>query len=325
MAVVTQVSEKLKNPHIRPINARRDLANVADLIELCFAETLDADGKRYLRRMRQASQGGRNSWFDPSALHMSVTAEGYIWEEDGTIIGNISLIPFSSFGRPIYLIANVAVHPDFRRQGIARALTDAALDWTRKRRIRSVWLQVRDDNLPAFRLYETTGFVERARRTTWTVLPDNLRGMTPAGIRIVDQKPRHWKHQNNWLRRNYPDNLFWYWALRRSAFRPGLLSQIANFFTETYIRHWGVEQHGRLLGMLSWKTTRTYADQLWLAAPPEHEDLVLQALLPYIHWREHSRRPLSMDMPTGRATNTLLEAGFHSTHTLVWMEIENNG
>jgi hypothetical protein len=221
------------------------------------------------------------------------------------------------------LIANVAVHPDFRRQGIARALTDAALAWTQKRRVRSVWLQVRDDNLPAIRLYETSGFTERARRTTWIVLPDELRGMTPAGIRIVNQKTRHWKRQNQWLRQNYPDDLFWYWALRRSAFHPGILSKIANFFTETQIRHWGVEQHGRLLGVLSWKTTHAYADQLWLAAPPENEDFVLQSLLPYIHWREHSRRPLSIDLPVGRATNTLHMAGFRASHTLVWMGIED--
>jgi GNAT superfamily N-acetyltransferase len=323
MAVITQVSDKLEDPHIRPINVRRDLSRVADLIELCFADTLDDDGRRYLRRMRQASQRGPSNWFDTSALQMSVTAEGYIWEEDGTIIGNVSLIPFSRLGYPIYLIANVAVHPAFRRQGIARALTDAALDWTRKRRVRAVWLQVRNDNAPAIQLYEATGFVERARRTTWTALPDDLRGVTPPGIRIVDQKARHWKLQNQWLQQNYPDELFWYWSLRRSAFRPGLLNKVANFFTETYIRHWGVEQHGRLLGIVSWKTTTAYADQLWLAAPPKNEDLVLQALLPYIHWREHSRRPLSMDLPEGRAANTLWEAGFHPTHTLVWMEIEN--
>jgi len=323
MAVVSQVSDKLDDSHIRPLNARRDLGKVADLIELCFAETLDDDGKRYLRRMRQASQKASNSWFDSTAFQMSITAEGYIWEEDGKVVGNISLIPFSNVGRPIYLIANVAVHPDFRRRGIAHALTNAALEWTQKRRVAAVWLQVRDDNLPAIQLYKSVGFVERARRTTWTVLPNDLRGITPAGIRIVHQKARHWKLHSQWLRENYPDELFWYWPLRRSAFSPGVFSKVANFFTETHIRHWGVERKGRLLGMLSWKTTATYADQLWLAAPPENEDLVLQALLPYIHWREHAQRPLSIDIPVGRAVNTLREAGFRFSSTLVWMEIEN--
>ncbi len=322
MAVVSQISETAQESQLRPLNPRRDLCAVADLIELCFAETLDGDGKRYLQRMRQVARKG-NNWFNSAAFQMSVTTEGFIWEENSQIIGNISLIPFANFGAPIYLIANVAVHPDARRRGIARALTDAALEWIQKRRVRSVWLQVRDDNLPAVNLYESAGFIERARRTTWTVQPGKLEGVTLSGARIVSQKPRHWKLQRQWLRQNYPDDLFWYWPLRLGAFRPGLLTQMINFFTETRLRHWGVEKDGELFGLLSWRATTAYADQLWLATPPENEDVVLRAALPFIYWKERSRRPLSFDLPVGRAADTLQQFGFISSHTLVWMEYEN--
>lgn len=322
MAVVSQVSNSTQNAHLRPLNPRRDLGEVADLIELCFAETLDGDGKRYLQRMRQVAKK-RNNWFDSTAFQMSVTSDGFIWEEEGKIIGNINLIPFASFGRPIYLIANVAVHPEYRCRGIARALTDAALVWTQKRRVQSVWLQVREDNQAAVSLYESTGFTERARRTTWIAQPGKLEGEAPFGTRIVPQKSRHWKRQRQWLRQNYPDELLWYWPLRPSVFRPGIWSMIANFLTETRIRHWGVEQEGQLLGILSWKTTISYADQLWLAASTTNEDIVLKTLLPYICWQERSQRPLSMDLPVGRAADTLHAAGFRASHTLIWMEIEN--
>ena len=321
MAVVSQVSDTTQKSQLRPLSQRRDLSAVADLIELCFAETLDGDGKRYLHCMRRAAKKS-NYWFDSAAFQMNVTTEGFVWEEDGRIIGNISLIPFASFGRPIYLIANVAVHPDSHRRGIARALTDAALEWTQKRRIRSVWLQVRDDNLPAVSLYESTGFIKRARRTTWISQPGNLEGEAPSGMRIIPQKSRHWKLQRQWLRQNYPDELFWYWPLRPGAFRPGIWSMVANFFTETRLRHWGVEKQGQLLGILSWKTTISYADQLWLAAPPRTEDAVLKTLLPHMRWQERSRRPLSIDLPFGRAANSLHAAGFRPSHTLVWMEIK---
>lgn len=319
MAVVSQVSESTQKSHLRPINPRRDLVDVADLIELCFAETLDNDGKRYLRRMRLATKKN-NNWFDSATFQMSVTAEGFIWEEDGKIIGNISLIPFSNLRRPIYLIANVAVHPDYRCQGIARSLTDAALDWIQMRHVRSVWLQVRDDNQAAVNLYESTGFIEQARRTTWTAQPGKLTGQPTSGVRIVPQKSRHWKLQRQWLRQSYPDELFWYWPLRPGAFQPGLLSMMSNFFTETRLRHWSVERQGQLLGVLSWKTTNAYADQLWLAAPPKNEDIVLQTLLPHIRWHERSQRPLSIDLPFDRASSTLHAAGFHPNHTLIWME-----
>ena len=322
MALASNVSDATKKSRIRPLNPRRDLIAVADLIELCFAETLDGDGKQYLQRMRQNARKS-SKWFDSAAFQMSVTTEGYIWEEDGQIVGNISLIPFASLGRPIYLIANVAVHPEYRRRGIARALTDAALDWTNKRPIRSVWLQVRDDNLAAVRLYETSGFIERARRTTWIIQPGNLVGKAPSEVRIIPQKSRHWKLQRHWLRQNYPDELFWYWPLHPSAFRPGILGKITNFLTETRLRHWGVEELGQLIGILSWKTTSSYADQLWLAAAPKNEDTVLKTLLPYIYWQGRSRRPLSIDLPVDRAVNTLSEAGFRLSHTLVWMEFKN--
>lgn len=320
MTAITQISNPPEVPKLRRLNPRRDLSNVADLIELCFSDTLDVDGKRYLQRMRQMARNSKSRWSDIPTFQINFTAEGFIWEEAGQIVGNISLIPFSTFRHPIYLIANVAVHPDFRCQGIARSLTLAALEWCQKRRIRSTWLQVRENNSTAVRLYESVGFIERARRTTWNIQPGNLKGEAPSGVRITALKSHHWPLQKQWLQQNYPDDLFWYWPIRQSAFRAGIWSATINLFTDTRLRHWGVERQGQLLGLLSWRATTTYADQLWLAAPPETEDIVLQTLLPYIRWRERNRRPLSLDLPEGRAASTLQEAGFRPDRTLIWME-----
>ena len=106
---------------MRPLNVLRDLSAVADLIELCFSPTMDNEGQRYLSDMRRAS---RDDSFLHWASRMTETASmplmGYVWEQDGRIIGNASLIPFRDKGKRIYLIANVATHPDYRRQGIGR-------------------------------------------------------------------------------------------------------------------------------------------------------------------------------------------------------------
>ena len=45
-----------EHPHVRALNVLRDLSTVADLIELCFAPTMDNDGQRYLSDMRRALQ-----------------------------------------------------------------------------------------------------------------------------------------------------------------------------------------------------------------------------------------------------------------------------
>jgi GNAT superfamily N-acetyltransferase len=323
MVVLSPTTEFSEVPHIRALNPRRDLGQVADLIELCFSDNLDPDGKRYLQKMRQSAKNLRSRWLEATSLQFTTIPEGYVWEENDRIVGNISLIPFTSRGRSIYLIANVAVHPDFRRQGIARALTEAALNWTQRKRVSATWLQVRDDNLAALNLYQSAGFYECGRRTTWNILPGTITGQAPSGVRIVARRARHWKIYKQWLLQNYPLEFFWYWPVHLSAFQPGIWGTLVNFFNETQIRHWGVSYREKLVGFLSWKKTHTHADQLWLAASPENENLVLATLLPFIDWRERRQRPLSIDFPAGRAKTALEQAGFHADYTLVWMKIRH--
>lgn len=60
---------------------------------------------------------------------------------------------------------NVAVHPDFRRQGVARALILALTEELKKRGSHCLTLEVRASNDPARALYESLGFVlVRTRR-----------------------------------------------------------------------------------------------------------------------------------------------------------------
>ena len=53
---------------------------------------------------------------------------------------------------------NVAVHPDYRQQGIATGLIVGLVDQLRKLESHSLTLEVRASNEPAKRLYEKLGF-----------------------------------------------------------------------------------------------------------------------------------------------------------------------
>ena len=53
----------------------------------------------------------------------------------------------------------VAVHPNFRRQGVARALILALTEELKNRGSRCLTLEVRASNIPARALYESLGFV----------------------------------------------------------------------------------------------------------------------------------------------------------------------
>lgn len=61
-------------------------------------------------------------------------------------------------------IHNIAVHPDFRRQGIGRLLLEQVVDSARRQERLRVTLDVRFSNAPAQNLYRSFGFVIRGLR-----------------------------------------------------------------------------------------------------------------------------------------------------------------
>ena len=62
---------------------------------------------------------------------------------------------------------NVAVHPDFRRQGIAEALVNTLVENLKQMGSRCLTLEVRASNAPAIILYEKLGFAEIGRRKNY--------------------------------------------------------------------------------------------------------------------------------------------------------------
>jgi ribosomal-protein-alanine N-acetyltransferase len=55
-------------------------------------------------------------------------------------------------------ILSVATMPNFRRRGMARALIQYAIEFARRRKIRTILLEVRRSNRTAIRLYRAFGF-----------------------------------------------------------------------------------------------------------------------------------------------------------------------
>ena len=89
MSTITLPAKANEHPNIRALNVLRDLSTVADLIELCFANTMDNDGQRYLSDMRRASRdSGFLRWADHVAETTSLPLTGYVWEENNKIVGN---------------------------------------------------------------------------------------------------------------------------------------------------------------------------------------------------------------------------------------------
>jgi ribosomal protein S18 acetylase RimI-like enzyme len=309
---------------IRKINVHQDLLAVADLIEICFASTLDSDGHEYLRHLRWAAGDvSYLSWLAAAAERMMSPLNGFVWEEGTRIVGNLSLIPIHHAGTITYLIANVAVHPEYRQRGIGRALTSAALDHLRQKGLLTAWLQVRDDNPVAYHLYQSLGFEERSRRTTWQT-PNNSVTPWPAPgpIAIHNRRGQDWSWQLRWLQDVYPPDVAWNLPISFTRLSPSLWGQMSRWMRGEMQEQWQADLGGKPVGFLTWEPMRSSADALWLAVPPEFEDQAIPPLLLYAR-RALARRnkSLSINYPAGRAEQAFLRGGFSPHQTLVWMSV----
>jgi ribosomal protein S18 acetylase RimI-like enzyme len=329
MSSITIPARAEVHPHLRPLNILRDLPSVADLIETCFASTMDSDGRRYVQDMRRA--GKDNSfirWANRAAETTSLPLSGYVWEENGKIVGNASLVPFRHKKQRIYLIANIATHPDYRRKGIARALTERAIQHAHEKKVEDIWLHVRHDNPDAIDLYTKLGFVERARRTSWQASTDPHVPILQTDITITSRNPDDWKTQLNWLSRLYPDPLSWHRNWSFSSLRPGLWNWLYLLFVDMNIQQWEAVRKNppstrsgeTMEAVLSWVPFGR-GESLFAATGEGSDPVALTALLLQAR-RELSRfHPnIALEFPAGEFDSAIQAAGFKSLRTLIWMQ-----
>ncbi|REJ08084.1 ribosomal-protein-alanine N-acetyltransferase [Microbacterium bovistercoris] len=86
----------------------------------------------------------------------------FVDEEDGRIVGYGGVRAL--VGAPDSDIQTIALDPAFRGQGRGRRMLRLLLDQARERGARETFLEVRDDNEAAQRLYLSEGFIEIGRR-----------------------------------------------------------------------------------------------------------------------------------------------------------------
>ena len=66
---------------------------------------------------------------------------------------------------------NIAVNPDYRRQGIARELVLELIRQLKKADVHCLTLEVRASNEPAIALYDSLGFIQVGRRPRYYLKP----------------------------------------------------------------------------------------------------------------------------------------------------------
>ncbi len=308
---------------IRPLDPRNDLQAVADLIDICFAEHMDADGREFVRYLRQmANDRFAKFWLDGASRSDLSPLGGFVCVEGKRIIGNLSLIPFRRTGKLYYLIANVAVHPDHRRLGIGKRLTQEAVVEVRSRGADETWLHVRNDNLAAYRMYIELGFREKHLRTSWEADPHSLeQPMNNPAFHVARRKRSDWPDQKRWLEQTYPREIRWNLPLNEIELKPTILNEISHFFENDPIQQYSLYKADELLGVVSWQPSTRHADHLWLANPLKHDRIVIEYLFPQALSAIDTNKPVIVNLPHGRGEKWLPGIGFKKVNTLAWMKL----
>jgi len=145
---------------LRPLDVGRDIGQIVQLIEVAFQGELSPAGDEALRELRLMRYLAPLLWLlSRISPEFRDLLTGYVWVDEGLVVGNVTLSMDSPDARR-WVISNVAVHPRYRRRGIARKLMEAAIALARRRGGELVTLRVRRANLAAQNLYRSLGFTE---------------------------------------------------------------------------------------------------------------------------------------------------------------------
>ncbi len=315
----------------------KDLRGVADLIEKAFANELDRSGHSALRELRWLSRLRPLLWWMVySNADHSDFLSGFVWEEDGKIVGNIT-VNRTAPGSRRWLISNLAVDDAYQGRQIARSLMYAGLELVEEYGGTSTSLQVRADNIPARHLYDTLNFKEisgtsylRIGRVPRIVSTLGLTHLPPELI----MRPRHSGSQDTRQAYNLavattPLTAQKEWPLRQSNFRLGHQASINSFFRRFVgsgpLAHWVVDDGTRFVGLVNIHPgTFGKAHRISLMVHPDWRDYLERTLISracrYLYpWRNNG---ILVQHPASHpeAVESFKYFGFRETQTLLWMK-----
>jgi ribosomal protein S18 acetylase RimI-like enzyme len=333
-AVLTSQLTKTSNG-LRPMDPMRDLRGVADLIEEAFANDLDHSGQNALKELRWLSRLKPILWWmvysNPDHTDF---LSGFVWEEDRKIVGNIT-VNRSGTGAQRWLISNLAVSEKYRQRGIARGLMYAALELVKEYNGRIVSLQVRQDNEPARRLYETLNFkaISGTVHLRADVVPRAKQLPIPLAVKLRDRQldMADAKAAYDLACAATPLMVQKEWPIRQRYFRLNSSEHINNVFRKLWgggaSEHWVVEDGQRFVAVThvqpgGWGKNH----KIDLTVHPDWRGILEQPLLnrALIYLYQWPQRAIEARHPTyhPEAITAYKTLGFQETQTLLWMKKE---
>ncbi len=310
---------------LRPLDAARDLGGVAAVIAEAFRGEMDPAGARAVRGMRMIGQLGPLAWWlDLFASVGEGFAPGFVWLEDGHIVGNATLRRAVPSWRG-WIVGNVAVLPEHRGRGIARQLVEACIAQARDEGGEWVALEVRADNEPARHVYSSLGFEQTGAVAQLRREANALEQMDPPADASV-RRPRSSEGKTIFALAQSvtPEGLRWAEPLRESEFVLGWDKSLDLWLSGQRESWWVIPSGGKIVGAIEAQTFLNPREEgrlrMWVAAGHRPHAALINATM---RRRELASRPMVISHPAddAEAMEALARFGFRPLRTLAHMKL----
>ena len=326
--VAAAIRRKTGFSGMRPLDTARDLGGVASVVAEAFRGEMDPAGARVVREMRFVGYLGPLAWWlDLFAPVGEGFTPGFVWLEDGRIVGNATLRRALPSWRG-WIVGNVAVLPEYQGRGIGRELVQACVARARDEDGEWVALEVRADNAPAHHLYQSLGFqqtgtVAMLRHEVGAPRP----GQVDAPPTIHVRRPRSGEGKAIFAlaQSATPSGLRWAEPLRESEFAFSWERNLDLWLVGQRESWWVAQSDGRIIGAIEAHAFRNPHEEgrlrMWAAVGSGLYDTLIDAALGQ---RELASRPMVIAHPgdDADALQAIARAGFAPLRTLAHMKLD---
>lgn len=274
------------NGKIRPFDLQNDMDGMVDLVEIAFAGDLERWGSNFREQMQMAQKMvPLLKFLSRVSSVFRHTFDGYVWENGGQMAAFV-MVQKVGLSQTHWQIGNVATHPDYRRQGLARKLVTKAMDHAKAHGAKICTLEVRAVAEPAYNLYRSLGFVHFDSHTVLKLdtLP-TIKAKPLPGYTLHLMKFGEWRARHTLAQRETPQEVQDFLPVSEAEYR---ISPIERITTPLVLRlqrldvlRWAVEKDGEIVGTLLLAANRkpNLPHEIELHVLPDHREALAEPLL----------------------------------------------
>ena len=272
---------------IRPIDIRRDMDAIIDLIDAAFSEDLAAQGTDIRTEFKMVKK------LVPVIVILRIFSEtfrhvfdGFSEEDTGRMVALVN-VSRSTPKSKRWVIGNVATHPDYRRKGLARKLVTRVIEHAKELDADICTLEVRSENIPAYGLYRSLGFVhfdstsELKLESLPDVKPSELDNeYSRRSMKLTEADARY-----DITSREVPSEVQAFLPVNKAEFEIPLIARvfdpIARIAQKEDAYRWVFEHDGHLVGymFLSARKVQKVAHRLTIRLLPEYSAKLFEPML----------------------------------------------